>query len=276
MQGLLLIFLALSFLGVSLPFRRFLISSNRHGRSIRSGAIAKPTDESISPTFYQEDLYAVLGVSINATKKDLRDAYWSIASANHPDRNDTPEALSVFRNASYAYKILGRDAKTRAEYDNIYRTKQYINALDQLGSNVIKPLAMDVAVPLINLTVRSIGSVAVPFFRDAFEQSSAVFKAAFGEGEVNLDEDSDILTRAANAAYKTSMEQKIRRTNESMSSSKSRLETVTADLDAAVKVQGQLRSSLAELEAEEARDRKSVEDMIRWVRCTGLQYPGYH
>ena len=49
---------------------------------------AKESDEKIEPAFYSEDLYGVLGVSPNASRDELKEAYWSISSQNHPDRNN--------------------------------------------------------------------------------------------------------------------------------------------------------------------------------------------
>jgi len=45
-----------------------------------------PSDEVIDPTIYASDLYDILGLPRNATKSQIKDAYWSIASRNHPDR----------------------------------------------------------------------------------------------------------------------------------------------------------------------------------------------
>lgn len=45
-----------------------------------------PSDEIIDPAIYSSDLYEVLGLLRNASKAQIKDAYWSIASRNHPDR----------------------------------------------------------------------------------------------------------------------------------------------------------------------------------------------
>jgi DnaJ-class molecular chaperone len=153
---------------------------NRRATIIRLyETVATSSGPIVLPTVYESDLYGVLGLSINATKVELKDAYWAIAFKTHPDRNDTPEALSQFRNASYAYKILGKSEQTRSDYDSRYRTKQYIDTFDQLSRDVITPFAMEVAIPLINQTFRGIGAFAAPFLKDAFEQSSSIFQAAF-------------------------------------------------------------------------------------------------
>ena len=45
-----------------------------------------PSDEIIGPAIYSSDLYEVLGLLRNASKAQIKDAYWTIASRNHPDR----------------------------------------------------------------------------------------------------------------------------------------------------------------------------------------------
>ncbi len=114
---------------------------------------------------------------MNSTRKQLKEAYWKIAFNNHPDRNKTLDALYLYRNASHAYKILGKDPKRRAEYDAKYKTKRYIGLLEQVGTEVLQPLTTGVAIPLVNLTVQTISSTAVPLIQDLFEQSASALKA---------------------------------------------------------------------------------------------------
>ncbi len=194
-----------------------------NGLHVLRDTYATPTNENITPAYYVDDLYDVLGVSPNATKQELRNAYWGIAFQNHPDRNNSPESIHIFRNASYAYQILGRDEKTRELYDAKLKTRIYLNVLEEVGTEVIRPLAMEVAVPLINMTVQSIGNIAIPFFRDAIEQSTAVFQAAFNEeysDTVALNIDGlpiNAFERASIALEKKTLEQKIRGYNEKLS-----------------------------------------------------------
>ena len=136
--------------------------------------LAANSAETIDPATYSVDLYKVLGVSPNATKKELRDAYWTIAFQNHPDRNNSQIALETFRNASYAYKILGKDDRSRSDYDKALASKQFIDVLGEVGSEIVIPLAMDVAVPLLNITMSSIKSFAFPYINDLYQQSVAV------------------------------------------------------------------------------------------------------
>lgn len=250
------------------------IRVNRHlsgGRSIQTKldeSYAVGSSISIAPTVYREDLYDVLGLSLNATKVELRDAYWAIAFKTHPDRNDTPEALCEFRNASYAYKVLGRSEKTRSDYDSKYRTKLYIESMDQLSRDVIAPFAMEVAMPLLNMTVRGIGSFAVPFFKDAFEQSSALFQAAFTADESMVDDDEEFtgfeaITRAATAAIKTNLEQRIRRTNDSIVSTSARLINTDTQLKEAIEKEGETLEVLGELKRIDDEDRSSLKNIIR-------------
>ena len=221
--------------------------------------------ESIAPTVYESDLYRVLGVQLNATRTELRDAYWKIAYQTHPDRNNTPEALGMFRNASYAYKVLGRDEKTRAEYDAKYRALIYIDVVEQLGRDVFKPLAMEVAMPLINMTVRSIGKLAVPFFKDAVEQSTEAYRATF-EGSYEEEEVRnmfDVFERAAAAAARKSMEQRIRRTKEGIEGATERLEATSTQLWEVDDEEQTLRKNVLDLQAVEAQEVAILENVTR-------------
>ena len=49
---------------------------------------SKESYEKIDPAVYSEDLYGVLGVSPNASREELKEAYWAISFKNHPDRNN--------------------------------------------------------------------------------------------------------------------------------------------------------------------------------------------
>ena len=53
-----------------------------------SDTYAKETSDSIDSTNYLSNLYEILGMQRNATKIELRNAYWNIASKSHPDRNN--------------------------------------------------------------------------------------------------------------------------------------------------------------------------------------------
>lgn len=63
------------------------------------------------------DPYEVLGVSKNASAKDIKAAYRKLAKKHHPDQNpDDSRAKDRFAQANQAYEILG-DEKQRAAFD---------------------------------------------------------------------------------------------------------------------------------------------------------------
>jgi len=68
-----------------------------------------------------KDPYEILGVSKNASQKDIKDAYRKLARQHHPDANPNKrEAEEKFKEINQAYEILG-DPKKRAEYDQAKR-----------------------------------------------------------------------------------------------------------------------------------------------------------
>lgn len=62
------------------------------------------------------DLYDVLGVSHDATAKEISKAYKALAREFHPDVNQEAEAEERFKQITAAYDVLGDETK-RAEYD---------------------------------------------------------------------------------------------------------------------------------------------------------------
>jgi molecular chaperone DnaJ len=71
--------------------------------------------------WFEKDYYAVLGVSADASQKDLTKAYRRLAREFHPDANpDNPAAEDRFKDISEAYDVLGDETK-RAEYDEARR-----------------------------------------------------------------------------------------------------------------------------------------------------------
>lgn len=98
------------------------LSSARSSRLYGTQAVA--SDDNITPTTYEEDLYRVLGVSFGASKATIKQAYLKKVYLHHPDRNKTDEALQIFRNVTYAYQVLAKDPSSRREYDSKFKTKQ--------------------------------------------------------------------------------------------------------------------------------------------------------
>jgi molecular chaperone DnaJ len=65
----------------------------------------------------KRDYYEVLGVSKDATEKELKRAYRKMAMKYHPDQNpDNPDAEAKFKEASEAYDVL-KDPQKRQRYD---------------------------------------------------------------------------------------------------------------------------------------------------------------
>jgi molecular chaperone DnaJ len=71
--------------------------------------------------WFEKDYYAVLGVSKDATAKDISKAYKKLAKQYHPDANKGDKAAEErFKEISAAYEVVGDDTK-RAEYDEVRR-----------------------------------------------------------------------------------------------------------------------------------------------------------
>jgi len=66
----------------------------------------------------KRDYYEVLGVSKNASKDEIKDAYRKLAMQYHPDRNKAPDAEEKFKEISEAYAALSDDEK-RQQYDTL-------------------------------------------------------------------------------------------------------------------------------------------------------------
>jgi len=68
----------------------------------------------------ERDYYEILGVSRNASKDEIKNAYRKLAFQYHPDRNKSPDAEAKFKEISEAYAVLSDDEK-RAQYDSYGR-----------------------------------------------------------------------------------------------------------------------------------------------------------
>ncbi len=71
--------------------------------------------------WFEKDYYSVLGVSKDASEKEISRAYKKLAKQYHPDANqNNPVAEERFKEVSAAYDVLG-DKEKRAEYDEVRR-----------------------------------------------------------------------------------------------------------------------------------------------------------
>lgn len=90
----------------------------------------------------ETDYYAVLGVTKDASDKDIKKAYRKLAQQYHPDTNAGPETETKFKEVNEAYEVLG-DAEKRKEYDHVREMgyfvgnptggQQYVRVEDLLG-----------------------------------------------------------------------------------------------------------------------------------------------
>lgn len=67
-------------------------------------------------TMNQKDYYAILGVSKDASAKEIQKAFQQKARKLHPDVNKAPDAEEQFKEVSEAYAVLS-DEQKRARYD---------------------------------------------------------------------------------------------------------------------------------------------------------------
>jgi molecular chaperone DnaJ len=71
--------------------------------------------------WFEKDYYSVLGVSKDATEKDISRAYKKLAKQHHPDANPGNAAAEErFKEVSAAYDVLG-DKDKKSEYDEVRR-----------------------------------------------------------------------------------------------------------------------------------------------------------
>ncbi|GET91649.1 chaperone protein DNAJ, putative [Leishmania tarentolae] len=72
------------------------------------------SDDSVYALRGTSALYEVLGVSRNATQREIRQGYYRLAVLYHPDKN--PEGADIFKEICFAHGILS-DPEQRALYD---------------------------------------------------------------------------------------------------------------------------------------------------------------
>lgn len=67
-----------------------------------------------------KNYYFILGLSINASAAEIKHAYRQLALQFHPDKNPSPQAESIFKEANEAYEILS-DPLRKAFYDQMLK-----------------------------------------------------------------------------------------------------------------------------------------------------------
>uniref|UniRef100_A0A8W7P597 DnaJ homolog l(2)tid, mitochondrial n=1 Tax=Anopheles coluzzii TaxID=1518534 RepID=A0A8W7P597_ANOCL len=77
-----------------------------------------------SNILHKSDYYSTLGVTKNASPKEIKKAYYQLAKKYHPDTNkDDPNAGKKFQEVSEAYEVLSDETKRR-EYDTYGQTSE--------------------------------------------------------------------------------------------------------------------------------------------------------
>ena len=64
----------------------------------------------------EKDLYEILGISKDSSKKEIKAAYKKLAMQYHPDKNPDPSATELFQEVNFAKEIL-LDEEKRKLYD---------------------------------------------------------------------------------------------------------------------------------------------------------------
>ena len=64
----------------------------------------------------KQDYYKTLGVAKDASEKDIKKAFRSMAMKYHPDKNSSDDAERKFKEANEAYDVLS-DPDKRSSYD---------------------------------------------------------------------------------------------------------------------------------------------------------------
>ena len=79
---------------------------------------------------FKSDPWAVLGVSKNASKKDIKKAYKQLALEWHPDKNDSPEAEEKFMEISDAYQCALENLKMSIKFTQVYHSNFLVISFD--------------------------------------------------------------------------------------------------------------------------------------------------
>jgi len=82
-----------------------------------------------------KDYYKILGVSRNASQKDIKKSYYELAKKNHPDINKgDPKAEAKFQEVSEAYEVLSDETK-RKQYDQWGTTGDFAGSASSSSSS---------------------------------------------------------------------------------------------------------------------------------------------
>ena len=80
-----------------------------------------------------KDYYAILGLSKNATEKDIKQAYRKLARKYHPDVNPGDKSAEArFKEMNQAHEVLS-DPEKRKKYDQFGENWQYADQFPRAG-----------------------------------------------------------------------------------------------------------------------------------------------
>ena len=71
----------------------------------------------------QKSYYEVLGVSQTATQSQIKEAFYDISKAHHPDKRTSGSSVEKFKRANEAYSVLS-DEDQRTSYDQELRLSE--------------------------------------------------------------------------------------------------------------------------------------------------------
>ena len=87
--------------------------------------------------------YAILGVSPGATPEVIKTSYRRKANQYHPDKNQSPDAATRFREVQEAYEVLSDETRRKAYDDN--RRRSLIDDPQTVAQDIWKTYLSDVA-----------------------------------------------------------------------------------------------------------------------------------
>jgi preprotein translocase subunit Sec63 len=108
----------------------------------------------------EQDYYDILGVSKDASEKDIKRAYRRLAAKYHPDVNHEPGAEEKFKKINEAYETLVI-VKNVLNMINLVQLAHKVLAVKALAALVVVKLILTLAAALTTSLVNSLVAVVV-------------------------------------------------------------------------------------------------------------------
>ncbi|KAF9181915.1 hypothetical protein BGZ51_005116 [Haplosporangium sp. Z 767] len=125
--------------------------------------------------------YEQLGVSKDASKKEIKTQFYKLSKLHHPDKSSTSESRKAFLSINEAYSVLGDDRKRR-DYD--------LTLLDRTGSLYSNASSQQSAPTRGTLRRTPFRHSAQSAAAVAAARSHAAFRPTFGKGVPHFDSKS--------------------------------------------------------------------------------------